>query len=184
MCLHWASQVAQVVKNSPVNAGDVRDMGLIPGSGRSPGGGPGNPLQYSCLENPMDRWAWQAAVHRVRNSQVWLSDWACTHMFTLGPCGLCRTISLLIVLISNSTCKVPLPWNTAYTGIKRRPKIMRTKILPTTVPFQITLTRVCKINYVWFYFWTLFCFTDLNVYSMPIMHCLDYCRFILSLDSW
>ena len=51
----WASQVALVVKNSPANAGDMRDKGLIPGSGRSPGGGHGNPLQHSCLENPIDR---------------------------------------------------------------------------------------------------------------------------------
>ena len=52
-------------KNPHANAGDVRDMGLIPGSGRSPGGGQGNPPQYSCLENPMDREAWQVTVHRV-----------------------------------------------------------------------------------------------------------------------
>ena len=57
--------MALVVKNSPANAGDIRDEGLIPGSGRSPGGGHSNPLQYSCLENPMDRGAWQATVHRV-----------------------------------------------------------------------------------------------------------------------
>ena len=63
-----ASQVALVVKNLPANAGDVRDAGLIPGSGRSPGGGHGNPLQYSCLENPMDREAWWATVHRVTKS--------------------------------------------------------------------------------------------------------------------
>ena len=63
-----ASQVALVVKNLPANAGDVRDVGLIPGSGRSPGGGHGNPLQYSCLENPMDREAWWATVHRVTKS--------------------------------------------------------------------------------------------------------------------
>ena len=48
----WASQVVLVVKNLPGNAGDIRDAGLIPRSGRSPGGGHGNPLQYSCLENP------------------------------------------------------------------------------------------------------------------------------------
>ena len=54
-----------VVKNPPANAGDVRNAGLIPGSGRSPGGGHGNPPQYSRLENPMDRGAWQAMVHRV-----------------------------------------------------------------------------------------------------------------------
>ena len=52
-----ASQVVLVVKNTPANAGDVRDAGLIPGSGRSPGGGHGNLLQYSCLENYMDRGA-------------------------------------------------------------------------------------------------------------------------------
>ena len=50
-----ASQVVLVVKNPPVSVGDIRDAGLIPGSGRSPGGGHGNPLQYSCLENLMDR---------------------------------------------------------------------------------------------------------------------------------
>ena len=50
-----ASQLALVVKNTSANAGDLRDTGLIPGWGRSPGGGNGNPLQYSCLENPMDR---------------------------------------------------------------------------------------------------------------------------------
>ena len=58
--------VMLVVKNPPANAGDVRDASSIPGSGRSPGGGHGNPLQYSCLGNPMDRGAWQAIVHGVR----------------------------------------------------------------------------------------------------------------------
>ena len=59
-----------VVKNSPTNVGEVRDLGLIPGSGRSPGGGHGNPLQYSCLENFMDRGAWQSTVHGIANSQT------------------------------------------------------------------------------------------------------------------
>ena len=54
-----------MVKNLPANAGDARNVGLIPGSGRSLGGGNGNPLQYSCLENPMDRGAWWATVHEV-----------------------------------------------------------------------------------------------------------------------
>ena len=63
------SQVVSVVKNLPANAGDMRDMGLIPGLGRSPGGGHGNPLQYSCLENLMDRGAWWATVHRLAKSQ-------------------------------------------------------------------------------------------------------------------
>ena len=60
-----ASQVVLVVKNPPVNEGDVRDVGLIPGSGRSLGRGHSNRLQYSCLENPRDRGAWQTTVHRV-----------------------------------------------------------------------------------------------------------------------
>ena len=64
-----ASQGALMVKNLPVSAGDIRDAGL-PGSGRPPGGGHGTPLQYSCLENPMDRGAWRAAVHRVTQSQT------------------------------------------------------------------------------------------------------------------
>ena len=63
-----ASQVALVIKNLPANAGDVRGAGSIPGSGKSPGEGNGSPLQYSCLEDPMDRGAWQATVHRVTKS--------------------------------------------------------------------------------------------------------------------
>ena len=54
-----------MVKNPPANAGDSGDAGLIPGSGRSPGGGNGNPLQYSCLGNPMGREAWWATIHEV-----------------------------------------------------------------------------------------------------------------------
>ena len=65
-----ASQVALVMKNSPANAGEKRDVGLIPGSGRSPGEGHGHPLQYSCLENPTDRGAWQVTIHRVAQSQT------------------------------------------------------------------------------------------------------------------
>ena len=57
-----------MVKILPANAGDAGDVGSIPGLGRSPGGGNGNPLQYSCLENPVDRGAWWATVHRVAES--------------------------------------------------------------------------------------------------------------------
>ena len=67
-----------VVKNSPASAGDARDLGSIPGLGRSPGGGNGNPLQYSCLGNRMDRGAWWATVHVVTESRTWLS----THTHT------------------------------------------------------------------------------------------------------
>ena len=65
-----ASQVALAVKNLPASAEDTGDVGSIPGSGRSPKGGHGNPLQYSCLENPLDRGAWWAAVHGVAKSQT------------------------------------------------------------------------------------------------------------------
>ena len=70
-----ASQVAQMVKNPPAN---VSDAGLIPGLRRSSGEGNGNPLQYFCLDSPMDRGAWWAAIHRVAETGTWLSDWACT----------------------------------------------------------------------------------------------------------
>ena len=59
-----------MVKNLPTNSGDTGDMGLIPGLERSSGGGNGNPLQYSCLENPMDRRAWRTTVHGVAKNQT------------------------------------------------------------------------------------------------------------------
>ena len=65
-----ASQVGLVVKNSPASAGDIKDEGLIAGSGRYPGGGHGNPLQCSCLENPMDRGVWWAIAHGVAKSRT------------------------------------------------------------------------------------------------------------------
>ena len=68
-----------MVKNFPANSGDTRNTGLTPESGRSPGERNGNLLQYSCLENPMDRGAWQAMIHRATNSQTQLS----THAYTL-----------------------------------------------------------------------------------------------------
>ena len=71
---NWASQVALVVKNPPSNAGNIKDISLIPGSGRSPEDGHGNPPQHSCLENLMDRGAWWATVHRVTKSWTWLKQ--------------------------------------------------------------------------------------------------------------
>ena len=65
-----AFQVVLVVKNLPANAGDIRDLGSVPGLGRSLGEGNGKPLQYSCLENPTDRGACQATVHRVAKSHT------------------------------------------------------------------------------------------------------------------
>ena len=66
----WRATVHGVVKKLSASTGDVRDVGLIPGSGRSPGERNGSPLQYSCLENPMDRRAWWATVHGVTKSQT------------------------------------------------------------------------------------------------------------------
>ena len=68
-----------MVKNPPANAGDAQNAGLIPGSGRSPAGGYGNPLQYSCPENPMDRGARWATVHRAAKSRTRISTH--THIF-------------------------------------------------------------------------------------------------------
>ena len=67
-------QVALVVKNLTVGARDIRDVGSIPGSGRSPGVGNGNPLQYFCWDKPMDRGAWPGTVHRVTKSWKQLSN--------------------------------------------------------------------------------------------------------------
>ena len=80
--------VGSGVKNLPTNEGDSGVVGLIPRSGRSPGVGNGNPLQYSCLENPMDRRAYWDTVHRVAKSQTQLSDWACTQAQWQGEPGL------------------------------------------------------------------------------------------------
>ena len=66
--------MALVIKNSPANAGEVRDIYSTPGSGISPGEGNGNPLQYSCLENPMDGRAWWATIHGVTKSRTRLSE--------------------------------------------------------------------------------------------------------------
>ena len=75
LSLHWSGSLnflgGTSGKELPIDVGDIRDMDSILGSGRSPGGGHGDSLQHSCLENPMDRGAWQAAVHGVTQSQTW-----------------------------------------------------------------------------------------------------------------
>ena len=80
--------MALVVKNLPANAGDVRDVGSIPGSGGSPEGGYGNLLQYSCLENPMDGGAWWVIVHGVAKSRTRLRDFTFTFHHTHHMSGL------------------------------------------------------------------------------------------------
>ena len=88
-------QVALVIKNLPANAGDVRDTGSTPASGRSPERGHGNSLQYSCLENPMERGAWRATVHGI--AQSWtqmkrLSTHTHTHFSTPGKCHFLHSV--------------------------------------------------------------------------------------------
>ena len=85
---HLGFPGGSVVKNSSANVGDTKDASLRPRLGRYPGGGNGNPLQYSCLENPMDRGTWWATVHGVTKSQTWLSNWACAiyHLVAMYGC--------------------------------------------------------------------------------------------------
>ena len=75
-----ASQVVLGVKNPPDNAEDIRNVGSVPGRGRSPGEGHGNPLQYSCPENPMDIGAWHVTIHRVSKSRTQLKQLNTTHI--------------------------------------------------------------------------------------------------------
>ena len=80
-----------MVKNPPGNAGDIKDLSSVPGLGRSPGGGHGKSAQYSCLENPMDRRAWQATVHRVAKLDMTEATWrarAHTHTHTILSYGI------------------------------------------------------------------------------------------------
>ena len=79
MCLYLVFSGATVIKNLPANAQDVGDTSLVSGSGRSLREGNGNPFQYSCLENFMDRGAWQATVHGVTKSGTGLGTQVCTH---------------------------------------------------------------------------------------------------------
>ena len=76
---NYSSDTSQVVKNTPANAGDIRDVGSVPGWGRPPGGSHGSPLQCSRLENPMDRGAWPAIVHGVAQSQIPIEATYYTH---------------------------------------------------------------------------------------------------------
>ena len=92
-----------MVKNPPANAGNARDLGSIPESGRSPAGGHGNPLQYSCVENPMDRGTWQAAVHGVAKSWTQLSDF---HFACLIEVFLYFSHDKFSLLILKVLCKI------------------------------------------------------------------------------
>ena len=99
-----------VVKNLPTNAGNVRDMGLIPGSGISPKGGNDNPLYYSHLENPMDRRAWRATVHEVGKESDWVSN-------SMTECLSTATSSVKFSSVAQS-CPTPCdPMNCSTPGL-------------------------------------------------------------------
>ena len=93
-----------MVKNPPANAGDIRNTSSIPGSGRCPGRGHGKPLQCSCLENPMDRGAWQARIHRVAQSWTQLKRLS-TH-----------TLIYIVVVVRSLSCVqlFATPWTTTH----------------------------------------------------------------------
>ena len=98
---NWASQVARVVKNLPANAGDIRDSGSIPGWGRSPEEGNGNPLRYSCLENPRDGGAWWAAVYGVTQSRTRLKQ-----LSSSSSSSSSSRASLVTQMVKESACNV------------------------------------------------------------------------------
>ena len=94
-CLFWQlSSYVAVVKNLLVSTGGAKDVDLIPGLGRYPGEGTGNPLQYSCLENPMDSKAWQATVCGVAKSRTWLNNYVSTQIPSSTTAGLYGEIIL------------------------------------------------------------------------------------------
>ena len=109
---YGASQVVPVVRSLPAKVGDIRDVGLIPGSGRSLGEGNGYPIQYSCLGNPMDRGAWGATVHRVAKSQTWLKILSVhTRALNIVPGATCRTVMLIHAECSSLYSPTPNSWS-------------------------------------------------------------------------
>ena len=126
-----------VFKNPPANAGDIRDTGSIPGLGRSSGGGNGNPLQYSCLENPMDRGAWWAMVHRIAKSWTQLKQLSThTHPYPHSHTHICVYI-------------YPPPHNSPDTTIFPR-ALQNSSDTKDRLLYCPTAPRV---------FWFLFCFS-------------------------
>ena len=114
-----ASQVVLVVKNLPANAGDVRDAGSISELGRSPEGGHGNPVQGSCLEDPMDRRTWWAAVCGVEKNWTWLSDWVHRCMSSNTElCVKCSLNSIVMSSFSGNSCSLIFIYVPAETKLQ------------------------------------------------------------------
>jgi len=109
------------VKNLP--ARDAGDVVSIPGLWRSPWGRNGSPLQYSCLENPMDRGVWWAAVHGVMRSQAWLSNWAYTHTHTHTHTMLLGSLGVALLTVSNVRFSEWSEWKFPNLGKNPAPQL-------------------------------------------------------------
>ena len=117
--------VVKKKKNLPPNAGDTRDAGSVSGSGRSPGGGHGNSPRYSCLENPMDRGAWQVIVHTVAKSQTWLKWLSTAHTSdTLG-----REYEALKCILPTTNQSICIYW---LGGIDKKIRWALSGVLPVS----------------------------------------------------
>ena len=143
----WASQVALVIKNPPANAGDLRDTVSVLGLGRFPGGGHSEPLQYSCLENTMDRRACWATVHRVAKSWTrlkWLSRHACMHAYIMLPCIF---IPLLILFHWPGKPQNTAPWLKKLMPDSSRPKPLASwGIFYWTPRSQLGVSPLCSLS--------------------------------------
>ena len=146
----WAFQVALVVENPPAIAGDAGDLGSIPGSGRSPGEGHGNPLQYSCLKDSMDRGAWWATFRRAAKSWTRLSThlfiWKCWVLATGSP-GKSLSTQLQIVLQSriSSAC-----FETSEASGKPRSSDLQKVFSHPWRPWQLNPTLLPSVNLCYF----------------------------------
>ena len=144
-CYYWFLNTKEVsisrdfpdgsVKNLPANAGGV---GSIPGPEESHGEGNGNPLQYSFLENPMDRGAWQTTEHGVAKSWTWQSNWVHTHIYTHTPCK-----KLLFLLDYSTDAHIVSSWITALMRV-----CTHTQHPPQETPFLTGLQHWCSCFYL------------------------------------
>ena len=168
-----------VVKNLPANAGNTRDTGCISGLGRFPGVGDGNPLRYSCLENSMDRGAWQAAVYGVAKSWTQLSYWAHTHTHT-HTC-ICIAITTLRIQNSSTTATPKLPWTFSIpdlfsiTIVFSFPSCHKNGTIQyVTLCDNMSLRFIQSVPWIntllFFYCWVLLCCVDVPSFIYPFIH--------------
>ena len=137
LCLGFSGD--SVVKNQPDEAGDVGDVGLVPGLRRSPGGGNGNPLQNNCLGNPMDRRGWRVQSIGVTKSQTQWSNWAHTHTFST-PLFLLLLISFLFLSLLAITQKLKM-WVLFLLGASYLFRHIDTSCIHTDVFTHVSLCK-------------------------------------------